>query len=90
MSEKKRQTWGYRRREAKVFDLREGEKLPPGWSDAPPPGMHPNVPPGREPPLEEPPSETLPPVSESETYKREVEKVNRAPETPPKTERPKK
>jgi len=58
MSEKKRQTWGYRRREAKVFDLREGEKLPPGWSDAPPPGMHPNVPKGAAPPAakaDEPP-----------------------------------
>ena len=68
MSEKKRQTWGYRRREAKVFDLREGEKLPPGWSDAPPPGMHPNVPPGREQVTGEQtlPPEALPPVEKAE------------------------
>jgi len=84
MSEKKFPTWGYRRGEAKIFDLGEGEKLPPGWSDAPPPGTHPNVPKGaasepkEEPPWETLPPEMLPPVSE--TPKTET----------PKTEKPKK
>lgn len=29
---------------AKIFDLRPGQKLPEGWVDAPPPGTHPNDP----------------------------------------------
>jgi hypothetical protein len=49
MSEKRFQAWGYRRGEAKIFDLREGETLPEGWSDSPPPGEHPNVPKGANP-----------------------------------------
>jgi len=36
--------WGYRKDEAQIFDLEEGEKLPDGWSDMCPPEFHPNVP----------------------------------------------
>lgn len=28
-------TFGYRRGEAKIFNLRKGEKLPKGWQDTP-------------------------------------------------------
>jgi len=28
-------TWGYRGTNAKIFDLKPGEKLPKGWSDTP-------------------------------------------------------
>jgi len=35
-------TFGYRRGEAKVFDLKDGERLPDGWSDRPPKGDHPH------------------------------------------------
>ena len=39
-----RLTYGYRKGEAKIFDLKPGEELPSGWSDTPPVGEHPNVP----------------------------------------------
>ena len=35
MSDKVTPTWGYKGDEAKLFNLKEGEKLPKGWSDAP-------------------------------------------------------
>ena len=36
--------WGYRKGEAQIFDLKDGEKLPDGWSDICPTEFHPNVP----------------------------------------------
>lgn len=35
-------TWGYRRGEAKIFDLKHGESLPDGWSRRPERGFHPH------------------------------------------------
>jgi hypothetical protein len=35
MSEETIPTWGYRSGEAKLFELKPGEALPDGWSDAP-------------------------------------------------------
>jgi len=94
MSAKKFPTWGYRRGEAKIFDLGEGERLPQGWYDDPKKAASRA---GSEPPWEAPPKETPPPVSESaqdwplaDKIAERVEKVNRAPETTPKTEKPKK
>lgn len=28
-------TWGYKGTQSKIFDLKEGESLPSGWSDSP-------------------------------------------------------
>jgi len=75
MSEKKRQTWGYRRGEAKVFDLGEGETLPAGWSDHPPKAD--DMPPWVEPP--EPKGEQSPPAAPA------AEKAEQAPPTENKT-----
>ena len=35
-------TFGYRKGEAKIFDLKPGEKLPKGWAERPCPGEHPH------------------------------------------------
>jgi hypothetical protein len=36
--------WGYKSDgTAKIFDLKEGENLPEGWSDRPEPWHHPNT-----------------------------------------------
>jgi hypothetical protein len=37
-------TWGYKSDgTAEIFDLKEGENLPEGWSDRPEPQHHPNT-----------------------------------------------
>ena len=44
MEEKIFQTWGYKPDgSAQIFDLREGESLPDGWSDRPELWNHPNT-----------------------------------------------
>lgn len=35
-------TYGYRKGEAQIFDLADGEKLPDGWQSRPFPGDHPH------------------------------------------------
>lgn len=41
--EKGRPTVGYNAKgEPKTFELKQGEKLPAGWSDTPPKGTHPH------------------------------------------------
>lgn len=65
-----RPTWGYRKGEAKIFDLAPGDRLPVGWSSAPPPGEHPNVPPhaALEPVAEPPKAEPAPTLEELEEF----------------------
>jgi len=86
MSAKKFPTWGYRRGEAKIFDLGEGERLPAGWYDDPKKAASRA---GSEPPWEAPPESSLDPDGNPPTGG--TPEPKRAEQAPPKTnEKPKK